>query len=86
MTEHRYMIGDLVRVRMRASNHPVGPGPFSAETNDNRFRGVHEVIRLLPERLNGEPQYEIRSCTDQADNVVRESELIGSPLPPPFRS
>jgi hypothetical protein len=37
---------------------------------------------LLPELLNGEPQYQIRSCTDQADHIVRESQLIAPPSPP----
>ena len=84
MTEHRYTIGDLVRVRTTARMHPVGAGRFSANSNDNQPRGIHEVTRLLPELASGEPQYEIRSCADQADYVVRESELLGSPLPPPF--
>ena len=83
MSEHRYTVGDLVRVRMSAKKHPLG-GRSYAETNDNQSRGIHEIIRLLPELASGEPQYEIRSCADQADYIVRESELIGSPLPPPF--
>ena len=85
MAEHRYTIGDLVRVRVRAGMQSVDVGRFSAGINDNQFSGIHEIMGLLPELLNGEPQYQIRSCTDQADYVVRESELIGSPLPPPFQ-
>jgi hypothetical protein len=82
MAEHRYTIGDLVRVRVRAGMQSVDVGRFSAGINDNQFSGIHEIMGLLPELLNGEPQYQIRSCTDQADHIVRESQLIAPPSPP----
>ncbi len=84
MAEHRYTIGDLVRVRENLSAHPVGR--FRVELNDNKPIGVgigiHEITRLLPELLNGEPQYQITSLGDRADHVVREVQLIALPLPP----
>jgi hypothetical protein len=82
MTEHRYTLGDLVCVRMSARVHPVGVGRSSAEINDNGPSGIHEITRRLPELVRGEPRYVIRSCADQADYVVRESELMAPPLPP----
>lgn len=74
MTEHRYTIGDLVRVRASVSVEP-SHGPAN---------GIYEVTSLLPELVSGEPQYQVTSCVDQANHVVRESQLIASPLPPPF--
>jgi hypothetical protein len=88
MAEHRYKIGDLVRVQ-----GSVGVSLHSVEGNldqlsSNRLKGVYEISRLLPELDNGTPQYQIRSCGDQAHGdqasyVVPETQLIALPLPPP---
>jgi hypothetical protein len=88
MAEHRYRIGDLVRVQ-----GSVGVSLHSVEGNldqlsSNRLKGVYEISRLLPELDNGTPQYQIRSCGDQAHGdqasyVVPETQLIALPLPPP---
>lgn len=88
MVEHRYRIGDLVRVQ-----GSVGVNLHSVEGNldqlsSNRLKGVYEISRLLPELDNGTPQYQIRSCGDQAHGdqasyVVPETQLIVLPLPPP---
>ncbi len=83
MVEHRYRIGDLVRVQ-----GSVGVSLHSVEGNldqlsSNRLKGVYEISRLLPELDNGTPQYQIRSCGDQASYVVPETQLIALPLPPP---
>ncbi len=84
MTKHRYTVADLVRVRASTSvsTHSVDGVPDGL--NGSRFGGIYEITHLLPELVNGEPQYRIRSCGDPADHVVRESQLIASPLPPPF--
>ena len=82
MTEHRYTIGDLVRVRASVSVQPVQGSPNRPD--HSRANGIYEVSSLLPELVSGEPQYQVTGCVDQASYVVRESQLIGSPLPPPF--
>ncbi len=83
MTEHRYTVGDLVRIRTNGSMQPV---QGSLKRHDgNGTNGIYEITSLLPELASGEPQYQITSYVDQADCVVRESQLIGSPLPPPFQ-
>ncbi len=83
MTEHRYMVGDLVRVRAIASMQPVQGSPN--RPNHSRANGIYEITSLLPELVSGEPQYQVTNCVDQAEYVVRESQLIASPLPPPSR-
>ena len=83
MTEHRYTIGDLVRVRASVSVRPVQGSP--KRPDHSRVNGIYEVTSLLPELVSGEPQYQVTSCVDQANYVVRESQLIACPLPPPFR-
>jgi hypothetical protein len=82
MTEHRYTIGDLVRVRTNVSMQAVQGSLKRPDRNGTN--GIYEITSLLPELGSGEPQYQVTSCVDQADYVVRESQLIGSPLPPPF--
>lgn len=83
MTEHRYTVGDLVRVRASVSTQPFQDSPN--RLNHSRANGIYEITSLLPELASGEPQYQVTSCVDQAEHVVRESQLIASPLPPPFR-
>ena len=38
-------------------------------------RDVYEVIRLMPELPNGEPQYRIQGRETKIERVVRESEI-----------
>lgn len=38
-------------------------------------RDVYEIIRLLPELPNGEPQYRIQGRDTKIERVVRESEI-----------
>ena len=38
-------------------------------------RDAHEVLRLLPETVSGEPQYRIRSVATATERVVREAEI-----------
>jgi len=73
-TEHRYSVGDLVRVQGSVSTHAVES--LLDRLNHQRLTGVYEIVRLLPELLNGQPQYQIRGFDDEATYVVRD--------PPPW--
>lgn len=60
MTEHRFIIGQLVRVKTR----------FLDRSGD----GVYEVVRQLPATPNGDFHYRIRSANGQ-ERAVTEAEL-----------
>jgi hypothetical protein len=90
MVEHRYTVGDLVRVQgsVGVSMHSV-EGTLD-QLSSRRLKGIYEITRLLPGPDNGTPQYQVRSCDDQvhgdqASYVVLESQLIALPTPPPLR-
>jgi hypothetical protein len=76
MAEHRFRVGDLVRVWVSVNARP-GEGAVDAITN-NHISGIHEVICLLPLMGNGEPQYRIKCCADRGERVVRESQLASA--------
>ena len=38
-------------------------------------RDVYEIIRLMPDLPNGEPQYRIQGRESKIERVVRESEI-----------
>ena len=90
MAEHRYTVGDLVRVQ-----GSVAVGMHSVEgtldqLSSRRLKGIYEITRLLPGLDSGAPRYQVRSCDDQvhgdqASYVVLESQLIALPTPPPLR-
>jgi hypothetical protein len=81
MTEHRYAVGDLVRVRTDVIVQPV-QGSLK-RPDGNSTKSIYEISRLLPELVSGEPQYEIINCADGATYVIRESQLVALPSPPP---
>jgi hypothetical protein len=79
MAEHRFRVGDLVRVRASAAvSASLGVQRTAAIVDGlarSRTDGLHEVTRLLPELSDGEPQYRIKGCNGRPERVVRESEL-----------
>ena len=38
-------------------------------------RDIYEIVRLLPELPNGEPQYRIQGQDSKIERVVREGEI-----------
>ncbi len=38
-------------------------------------RDIYEIVRLLPELPNGEPQYRIQGRESKTERVVREGEI-----------
>jgi hypothetical protein len=62
MPNHRYALGARVRVIARAA--------LSAKT-----AGIYTVVRLLPDRGDGDQQYRIKSETETHERVVTESQL-----------
>ena len=73
MAEHRFRVGDLVRVQGSISKQPDA---WAANVVTlSRSSGIHEVTRLLPLSLDGEPLYQVRGSGGQRERVVRESEL-----------
>jgi hypothetical protein len=76
MAEHRFRVGDLVRVQVSISQQPnAGTANVVAL---NRSSGIHEVTRLLPTQSGAEPLYQVRGSGGQRERVVRESELIAA--------
>ncbi len=74
MAEHRFRVGDLVRVQ-----GSVCKQPSAGATNVvalNRSSGIHQVTRLLPGPLDAEPLYQVRAGSAEREHVVKESELI----------
>jgi hypothetical protein len=57
MTVHRFKVGDLVRTQPSVSTH-FGEA-FIDLVSSRRPSGIYEVTRVLPELVNGEPQYRI---------------------------
>ena len=74
MAEHRFRVGDLVRVQVSVSTQP-GAGATNIVTF-NRSSGIHEVIRLLPVRWNAEPLYQVKGSGGQRERVVRERDIV----------
>jgi hypothetical protein len=76
MAEHRFKVGDLVRVQVSISKQP------DAETANvatlSRSSGIHKVTRLLLMSLDGEPLYQVRGSGGQRESVVRESQLTSA--------
>ena len=76
MAEHRFRVGDLVRVQVSISQQPnAGTANVVAL---NRSSGIHEVTRLLPTRSGSEPLYQVKGSGGQRERVLRESELIAA--------
>jgi len=76
MAGHRFKVGDLVRVQVG-----VGPRPDTGKLGDvarTRPSGIHEVIRLLPSMVDGEPRYLLKGCAGQPERIMRESELASA--------
>lgn len=63
MNEHRYNVGQLVRVKTR----------FLDRSGD----GVYEVVRQLPATPNGDFHYRIKSSNGQ-ERAVAETELTSA--------
>jgi len=76
MTEHRFKVGDLVRIWVSANARP-GEGVINAVTK-NHFSGIYEVTCVLPDLSDGETQYVIKCCADREERVVRESQLASA--------
>ncbi len=80
MAEHRYRVGDLVRVQVSVGRQPNARGSNIVALN--RSSGIHEVTRLLPAPSGGEPLYQVRGSGGQRESVVSESQLIPASRPP----
>ena len=80
MAEHRYRVGDLVRVQVSVSKQPNARGSNIVALN--RSSGIHEVTRLLPAPSGGEPLYQVRGSGGQRESVVSEGQLIPASRPP----
>lgn len=76
MAEHRFRVGDLVRVWVSVSTQP-SEGAIDVIAK-NHISGLYEVTRLLPELPSGEPQYRVKGCSGQGERVVRESQLASA--------
>lgn len=61
MADHRYKLGQLVSLSR----------PFP----DRTAAGEFEILRLLPESVDGEPRYRVRG-NDKTERAVGESQLI----------
>ena len=66
MTLHRYTVGQKVSLR-----------PATAELR--HLRGTYTVIRRLPSETR-DPQYRIKSDSDNHERVVLETQLSGQPI------
>ncbi len=82
MAQHRFKVGDLVRMGGGASANP-GEALLDAIAH-NRPAGIFEVIACLPE-VDGEAQYRIRGGDDHRERIVRESQLVSAVRPPQLR-
>jgi hypothetical protein len=67
MAFRKFKIGQIVQYK--PSNHRPG-GP----------RGAYQVIRLLPQSENGEPEYRIRNLNEDHERDVKEGELKPRPM------
>ncbi len=83
MAQHRFKIGDLVRILGSAS---ASRGEvFMDSLVHARPGGVFEVTACLPE-VDGEAQYRIKGGDDRSERIVRESQLApASHTPQPRR-
>ena len=55
---HRFKVGQLVRTRGR---------------NADRSSGIYEIVRLLPPKPDGTPQYRVRGA--EGERVLGEHEI-----------
>jgi len=76
MGEHRFKVGDLVRVWVSVDARP-GEGVIDA-TAKNHFSGIYEVTSLIPSTDDGEPHYRIKCCADWGQRIVRESQFVSA--------
>jgi hypothetical protein len=76
MAEHRFRVGDLVRVGAGVDAKP-DKSSFAAGSC-NHPSGIHEVTRLLPSMGSGEPQYLIKGCSGQPERNIGESQLTSA--------
>ncbi|MDB5590408.1 hypothetical protein [Enterovirga sp.] len=60
MSVHRFKLGQIVRV--------------TRSFPDRTSQGAYEITRLLPEAVDGEPQYRVRG-PDKIERVVPESQF-----------
>ncbi len=75
MTQHRFTVGDLVRIGGTAS---ANRGEIFMDTIVHaRPGGIFEVTACLPE-VDGEAQYRIRGGDDRSERIVRESQLVSA--------
>ena len=73
MAQHRFKVGDLVRIGGTASANQ-GETFMDARVHA-RPTGIFEVMACLPE-VDGEAQYRIKGGDDQSQRIVRESQLV----------
>ena len=72
MAEHRFHIGDLVRVQDPASPKPADA--FVDAILRSSMLGIYEVTSLLPD-ARGEPQYRLKGIAGWLERAVRESQM-----------
>jgi hypothetical protein len=61
MSEHLFKLGQNVRI--------------SRSFPDRTSQGNYEIIRLLPESVDGEPQYRVRG-PDKVERAVGETQFV----------
>ncbi len=75
MRQHRFKVGDRVRVLAGAS---ASQGEaFLDALGHNRPTGIFEVTACLPE-IHSEPRYRIKGGDDGSERVVRESQIAAA--------
>lgn len=55
---HRYALGQMV--------------DYAGEAGSHHTSGQYEIVRLLPEAADGEPQYRLRKAPDGPERIARE--------------
>ncbi len=78
MVEYRFGIGELVRVQIGIL--PKEGGALIDQTFSKPIGSIYQVTRLMPPSFGGEPRYQIKGCSGQAERIVEQSFL--SPAPP----
>lgn len=61
MSEHQFKLGQNVRI--------------NRSFPDRSSQGQYEIIRILPESVDGEPHYRVRG-PDKVERAVGESQLV----------
>jgi hypothetical protein len=57
-------------------SHKMKVGQSVVSTHQRQERpDVYEVVRLMPETVSGEPQYQIKGKSNGIQRVVREAEI-----------